>query len=253
MTRTDVSQSESRLAASRSTLAGAEGALEISREAYRRRSARCRATSSRCRRCRRCPPSLRRGRPRSASSATRGSSRRSSPSASAVYDFDRALAAKGPTLSVHRLASASSAATRPAHGWDGDAFGEVGLEGSMPLYTGGRNDSLVRQAQALLDQRRFELQDEARAVTQEVGGGLVAARGGARLDRRPARAGRGGAHRRRGRRRGGAARRPLDARRARRRPGAAAGRGRGRAGAARRVRRGLRRSCRRWACSRSST
>ena len=30
----------------------------------------------------------------------------------------------------------------------------------MPLYTGGRNDSLVRQAQALLDQRRFELQDD---------------------------------------------------------------------------------------------
>jgi len=39
----------------------------------------------------------------------------------------------------------------------------------MPLYTGGRNDSLVRQAQAVLDQRRFELQDEGRAVTQAVG------------------------------------------------------------------------------------
>ena len=38
----------------------------------------------------------------------------------------------------------------------------------MPLYTGGRNDSIVRQAQALLDQRRFELQDTGRTVTQEV-------------------------------------------------------------------------------------
>ena len=43
----------------------------------------------------------------------------------------------------------------------------------MPLYTGGRNDSLVRQAQALLDQRRFELQDEARTVTQEIGEALA--------------------------------------------------------------------------------
>jgi outer membrane protein len=38
----------------------------------------------------------------------------------------------------------------------------------MPLYTGGRNDSLVRQAQAVLDQRRFELQDTGRSVTQSV-------------------------------------------------------------------------------------
>ena len=54
-------------------------------------------------------------------------------------------------------------------GWDGNTFGEVGMQGSMPLYTGGLNDSVVRQAQALLDQRRFELQDEARTVTQEIG------------------------------------------------------------------------------------
>ncbi len=40
----------------------------------------------------------------------------------------------------------------------------------MPLYTGGRNDSLVRQAQAVLDQRRFEVQDTARQVTQNVAG-----------------------------------------------------------------------------------
>ena len=38
----------------------------------------------------------------------------------------------------------------------------------MPLYTGGLNDSLVRQAQALLDQRRFELQDTGRSVIQSV-------------------------------------------------------------------------------------
>ena len=38
----------------------------------------------------------------------------------------------------------------------------------MPLYTGGNNDSVIRQAQALLEQRRFQLQDEGRTVTQAV-------------------------------------------------------------------------------------
>ena len=42
------------------------------------------------------------------------------------------------------------------------------IEGTLPLYTGGLNDSVVRQAQALLDQRRYELQDEARTVTEAV-------------------------------------------------------------------------------------
>ena len=85
----------------------------------------------------------------------------------AVYDFDRALAAKGPSVSV----TASVGAQRDNQQqqvWDGATFSQVGIAGSMPLYTGGRNDSLVRQAQAVLDQRRFEVQDEARAVTQEV-------------------------------------------------------------------------------------
>jgi outer membrane protein len=86
---------------------------------------------------------------------------------SAAYDFERAVAAKGPTLSV----TASVGGQRDNQQqltWDGATFGEVGLEGSMPLYTGGRNDSLIREAQAVLDQRRFDVQDEARAVTQEV-------------------------------------------------------------------------------------
>jgi outer membrane protein len=83
----------------------------------------------------------------------------------AVYDFDRALAAKGLSIG----ANASVGAERQNQiGWDSDIAGSVGLSASIPLYTGGRNDSVVRQAQALLDQRRFELQDEGRTVTQQV-------------------------------------------------------------------------------------
>jgi outer membrane protein len=91
----------------------------------------------------------------------------------AVYDFDRAIAAKRPTLS----ASVSAGVERGnqfsqvtgSQTWAGQGFGELSLEGSMPLYTGGRNDSLVRQAQAILDQRKFEVQDTAREVTLDVG------------------------------------------------------------------------------------
>ena len=164
VTRTDVSQSESRLAASRSTLADAEGALEISRQNYRQ------AVGTLPGDLERAPPlpqvpavvqdAINVGVQRNPRIIAAQFSERS-----AVYDFDRALAAKGLTVS----ASVAVGAERENQiGWDSDAFGEVGLEASVPLYSGGRNDSIVRQAQALLDQRRFELQDEGRAVTQEV-------------------------------------------------------------------------------------
>ncbi|HET9069768.1 MAG TPA: TolC family outer membrane protein, partial [Amaricoccus sp.] len=166
VTRTDVSQSESRLAASRSTLAGAQGQLAISREAYRA------AVGTPADNLEALPPL-----PKvvdSAAEATAIGVQRNPQIISAqfservaVYDFDRALAAKGPQLSITAGVGVERGNTNL--GWDGNTFGQVGISGSMPLYTGGRNDSLVRQAQALLDQRRFELQDTARAVTQSVG------------------------------------------------------------------------------------
>ena len=70
VTRTDVSQSQSRLSASRSTLATAEGQLGSRGRPTGRRSARCRPSSIRCRRCRRCRRGWTRP-PRSASSAIR--------------------------------------------------------------------------------------------------------------------------------------------------------------------------------------
>ncbi|HET9067976.1 MAG TPA: TolC family outer membrane protein [Amaricoccus sp.] len=167
VTRTDVSQSESRLAASRSTLAGARGQLAISREAYR---AAVGAAADNLEPL----PSLPKVVDTVAEATAIGVQRNPQIVAAqfservAVYDFDRALAAKGPQLSITAGVGVERG-NGGFEGWDGNTFGQVGISGSLPLYTGGRNDSLVRQAQALLDQRRFELQDTAREVTQSVG------------------------------------------------------------------------------------
>lgn len=171
VTRTDVSQSQSRLAASRSTLAGAEGSLDVSREAYRS------AVGVPPRNLAPLPPIP--AVPKSLDAATQIGMQRNPRIISAqfaeraaVYDFDRARAAKG--LSISATASAGVQRNNAQAGlnglqWDGDTFGEIGLNASVPLYSGGRDDSLIRQAQAVLDQRRFEVQDEGRTVTQSVG------------------------------------------------------------------------------------
>jgi outer membrane protein len=164
VTRTDVSQSESRLAASRSQLAATRGALDVSRETYRA------VVGSPADDLEPLPalPKLAASLDEATAIAMQRNPRIISAQFSeraAVYDFDRARAAKGLTVG----ASAGVGAERTNQiGWDSDVVGRVGLEASIPLYTGGRNDSIIRQAQALLDQRRFELQDEARTVTQEV-------------------------------------------------------------------------------------
>jgi outer membrane protein TolC len=51
-----------------------------------------------------------------------------------------------------------------------DVVGELGLGASIPLYTGGRNASLVREALSVLERRQFELQDAGRSVTQSIAG-----------------------------------------------------------------------------------
>lgn len=166
VTRTDVSQSESRLAASRSQLAASEGALEVSRQAYK-------AAVGTLPQGRLEPlpplPAL----PGSLDEATNIGIQRNPLIVSAqfseraaVYDFDRAIAAKRPTVELSGAVGAGR--DNQNFRWDGSAFGQVGVDGNMPLYTGGRNDSVVRQAQALLDQRRYELQDTGRTVTQSV-------------------------------------------------------------------------------------
>jgi outer membrane protein len=167
VTRTDVSQAESRLAASRSTLEAAEGELEIARQAYRV------AVGVLPQNLEPAPPLPEL--PGTLDAATRIGLQRNPAivaaqfaERAAVYDFDRAMAAKGPTVGVSASVGVERSNQNTFGQWDGNTFGQVGIEGSLPLYTGGLNSSLVRQAQALLDQRRFELQDEARTVAESV-------------------------------------------------------------------------------------
>ena len=169
VTRTDVSQAEARLAESNSQLAGARGLLETAREAFRA------AVGVPPRDLDPLPPLP--DLPQTVDDATAIGIRRNPQvvaaqfnERAAVYDFDRALAAQGPSVTGVASLGARRGNSNVLRQWDDNTFGEVGIRGDLPLYTGGRNDSLVRQAQAILDQRRFEVQDAGRSVTQQVAG-----------------------------------------------------------------------------------
>ena len=169
VTRTDVSQSEARLAESRSTLAGARGLLEVSREAYRAAVGTLPQNLA--------PPPPIPELPRALDDAIAIGIRRSPviiaaqfAERAAVYDFDRAMAAKGPSISATAGLGVRRSNSSMTRDWDNQGFGEAGIRGTLPLSTGGRNDALVRQAQAVLDQRRYDVQDAGRQVTQQVAG-----------------------------------------------------------------------------------
>ena len=166
VTRTDVSQSEARLAESRANLADALGALEVSREAYRA------AVGHPPQNLDPLPPLP--AVPASLEESTSIAMQRNPQivsaqfaERSAVYDFDRARAATGPSVGVN-LTTGIERATNQFGDFTGDPFAEVSINGSMPLYSGGSNSSLIRQAQAVVDQRQFEVQDAGRSVTQSV-------------------------------------------------------------------------------------
>ncbi|WP_424926861.1 TolC family outer membrane protein [Amaricoccus tamworthensis] len=166
VTRTDVSQSEARLAESRATLAVTSGQLQISREAYRA------AIGNAPNNLENLPPKP--DLPATLSEAEAVAMQNNPDLISAqfservaVYDFDRALAAKRPTVQVG-ASTGLSRSTNSLGSFGGDPFAELSVSGNMPLYTGGRNDSLIRQAQALIDQRRFQVQETGRLVRENV-------------------------------------------------------------------------------------
>ena len=166
VTRTDVAQSQSFLAASRSALASAQGALEVSRQAYKAAVGMLPIDLQPLPPLPALPASLDEATALGVQRNPQVNSAQFSERA-AVYDFERALAAKGPTVSANASVGVERGNQQSLR-WNGSTFGQVGITGALPLYTGGLNDSLVRQAQALVDQRRFEVQDTARTVTQSV-------------------------------------------------------------------------------------
>jgi outer membrane protein len=169
ITRTDVSQTEARLANSQSLLTDALGQLEIARAAYR---AAIGVPPDDLQ-----PPPPLPELPATIENAT-AVGLRSNPQIvsaqfaerAAVYDVDRARAANGLSIQAEgEVRWEDRSAASPGIVND-DVVGELGLGASIPLYTGGRNASLVREALSVLERRQFELQDAGRSVTQSIAG-----------------------------------------------------------------------------------
>lgn len=181
VTRTDVSLAEARLAAAHSGLAAATGSHEASKEQFLAvvgvPSVNLQA-----------PPSI----PQLPPSLTQATAiaMREHPSLNAArfsvtgaeWDLVRAKAAGRPTLDVSANAGFNRRSNPAPRDGNGDLIpgrgqrsifenGSAGLrvEGNIPIYQGGRNSSLIRQADAFLSQRKYEVQNEARTIKQNVG------------------------------------------------------------------------------------
>lgn len=169
VTRTDVSLTQAQLEASRATLADAGGNLQIARQAYLAAVGTLPGDLSP-------PPPL----PPLASSvkAAEAIALRQNPAITsaqfaeqaAAADFVRALAAKGPNFSLTGTAGYQG---NERLGVGDKLTGTIGVEGSLPLTTGGNLDSLVRQAQQLLEQRKSQVQEAGRAVIESVNGAWI--------------------------------------------------------------------------------
>jgi outer membrane protein len=164
VTRTDVSQTLARLAASEAGLAAAEGALAISSQNF------LAAVGLPPNDLEAPPPipdlpgsladaiAIALGQHPSIAAARHAQD-------AAAHDFERARGASGPTVSLSGQLGVQINDPVP----DTTVGGASATLGAvMPLYQGGTLDSLERQAMAVLDQRKFELQDTARQVQQAV-------------------------------------------------------------------------------------
>jgi outer membrane protein len=181
VTRTDVSQTEARLAQSRANLVDSEGALQIARQDY------LAAVGVLPGPLEPAPPHPQL--PATVKEAEAIGVRQNPPIVAArfaergaVSDFDRARAASGLTIQAtgavdyagrHSLGPNSiqtvTGDTIRGSGSAGDRVNvTLGVGASVPLYTGGRNSSLIRQAQQVLEQRKFQVQDTGRQVIQQV-------------------------------------------------------------------------------------
>ncbi len=169
VTRTDVSQADARLSAARSNLAAVTGQLAQSRQFYR-------ATVGDLPEDLQDPPPLP-TLPESEEAAlalaeaehplilaARFDARQ------AEYEVKRAIGATLPSVALEgdvAYTDASLLTNEGASGVDGNSA-SVGVRASMPLWTGGRNASVVRQTQAQLARAQALIHNQARLVRQQV-------------------------------------------------------------------------------------
>ena len=189
VTRTDVSQAQSRLASARSNLAVNRGALESSRQAYFVAVGRQPQNLAP-------PPAL----PRlpATSKDAQAIAIREHPDlrqaraniVTAEFDLERARSAKRGTIAL--TGSVGYDLNTPIDGED-RLRASVGLQGSIPILDGDQNNSLIRQAVSVLDRRNGELQGAARSIRQAVAlawSNLDVARASIRASRQEVRAAR---------------------------------------------------------------
>ncbi|WBU65086.1 TolC family outer membrane protein [Paracoccus aerodenitrificans] len=158
ITVTDVAQANAAVAASRASLASAQGDLEIAREAYFAATGNRPGTLS--------VPSLPQ-RPASLAEA-RATAQRNHP---AILQANREVAAaelavvaaereRNPTFTGSAGVSADK---------EGDSQGRIGLQLSQTIYSGGRLSAAHRKAMANRDASRASLLNSAREVDEAVG------------------------------------------------------------------------------------
>ena len=158
--RTDVSQAEARLAGALSTLALRQGNLEISREAY------FVAIGAYPGELLPPPPLPRLPETLAAAKAIALKTHpaiRAAQASGRIADMNvlRAEAAMKPTFKLSGSATDSSASLT------GDSV-SIGITGSVTLYAGGALSSALRQAQALQQKSRADIQLAGLTVTQQV-------------------------------------------------------------------------------------
>lgn len=164
VTRTDTSLAEARLAAARSQLAAAEGALTVAREEYLSVVGRLPGRLEPLRSLPNLPGSV---------EAAKAIAVREHPQvksvqhqvAAAELNILRAEAAMKPTVNLTGRLTVTE-------GINSDRFnrgGTVGIEAGGPIYQGGRLTSLVRQAMANRDSSRGQLHQVIDQVSQNVG------------------------------------------------------------------------------------
>lgn len=164
VTRTDVSQAEARLASSQASLSASQGGLAISTQNYLAAVGVPPVALS-------VPPPIP-NLPASLADAV-SIAMREHPSIigarfaqdSATFDLVRSKGQSGPQVSMSGQLGVQ-VGDETDHSFVGGA--SVSLNATLPLYQGGTLESLERQAVAILDQRKFELQDTARSVQQQV-------------------------------------------------------------------------------------
>ena len=165
VTRTDVAQAEARLAAARSLLAAQEGALEVSKENYRRVTGKEPGDLA--------PPPPLPDLPGSLDQAV-SIAVREEPSIRAAR-FERIASSSDVRTAIGALLPQVSLQAQVTHQdtvkirGDADSDGTVALQITFPFYSGGNNYSNVREAQALVEVSSANINTALRDAIQTVG------------------------------------------------------------------------------------